>query len=87
MQDIYLADFSRVYQETLTLPEIKALFGYVSQGAKGVASAQAVEVLRELEGQVRAAQVREISQKIEMKGDLGEVVAKKARFVMHGKAH
>ena len=52
-----------------------------------VASAKAVEVLRELEGQVRAAQVREISQKIEMKGDLGEVVAKKARFVMHGKAH
>jgi len=72
--------------QSLSTSETKKLFSFVSQNSKFVVSLQAIQMLKDLEQQVQATQIKQITSKIESHGvDLSELISKKARFVLHGK--
>jgi hypothetical protein len=72
--------------QSLSTSETKQLFSFVSQNSKFVVSLRAIQVLKDLEQQVQATQIKQITGKIEATGvDLSELISKKARFVLHGK--
>ena len=87
--ELGLDDFYRVFVETnqsLSTSETKQLFSFVSQNSNFVVSLRAIQVLKDLEQQVQATQIKQITSKIESIGvDLSELISKKARFVLHGK--